>query len=274
MKPSSLSRSRAGLSFRAKDPKSSKAKKKKTGKKSGSKKSSRVTGARETVKKKTPKKASRVTVKKTSRISSSATTKTGSAKTSKPRRSSRLVTSLLALSPLEREQHFDSIQEEELIKLFSQSFPSDLVNLFLGLKPSTCRRLFEVLINHRKKAYLDTITLYYHKSYLINPFPLDLRGTDGHQLPNYYAILGLSRDATEWEIDTAAKLLLKAYQSDSFPPGDRKLGDTRRGEIKESFTHLRTLKFREVADRKLPANNYYYPRRDQSWMEAMQRFMP
>ena len=227
-------------------------------------------------KKKAPKKkpTAKTTAKKAVKKTVKKTVKKAAPKTPAKRRNPRLVQNILSLRPIERESHFEEIGDEELVNLFENSYPSELVNIFLGLKPSTCRRVFEIAIKHRKRAYLDVITLYYHRIYLVNPFPLDLRALNGEQVPNYYAILGVSKDATAGEIEVAAKLLLKAYQAESFPPSNRKVSDQRLEEIKDSFSQLKTTESRQVTDRRLPAIHYYYPRRDQSWMELMQRFIP
>ena len=259
---------------KAKKPTPDSSSKKKAPKKKPTAKKAKTT-AKKAVKKtvkKTVKKAAKKTPPKkvtTRKVSVSAAPKTPA-----KRRNPRLVQNILSLRPIERESHFEEIGDEELVNLFENSYPSELVNIFLGLKPSTCRRVFEIAIKHRKRAYLDVITLYYHRIYLVNPFPLDLRALNGEQVPNYYAILGVSKDATAGEIEVAAKLLLKAYQAESFPPSNRKVSDQRLEEIKDSFSQLKTTESRQVTDRRLPAIPYYYPRREPAWLELMPRFIP
>ena len=190
------------------------------------------------------------------------------------RKNPQLVQNLLLLSTAEIEEHFERLDEEELFRLFDDSYTSDLVNILLGLKKSTCKRIFELATSHRKRAYLDAITLYYYKEYLSNPFPLELNGLDGNTTPNYYAIVGVARDATEEEIEMASKLLIKAFKLDSFPPSDRKLGDIRGKEIKAAFERIKTPKRRLEVNQILPSINYYYPKRSDSWLDMVQRFSP
>ena len=178
------------------------------------------------------------------------------------------------MTSTELEAHFEKITPDEVVKLFEESYPSDLVNLLLGLKRSTCRALFEMVTDHRRKAYLDTITLYYYKDYLTNPFPLELDATDGGSVPNYYAIVGMARDSSEDEIDEASKLLTRAFKPECFPPSDRKMGDVRYQEIKAAFDRLRSSKRREEVNRILPSINYFYPKRTESWLDMVQRFSP
>ncbi len=179
------------------------------------------------------------------------------------------------MSAAEIEEHFERVSDDEIVKLFEQSYPSDLVNLLLGLKKSTCRRIFEVVTEHRKKAFLDTITLYFYNDYLTNPFPLELDSQEGgHAMPNYYAIVGMARDATEDEIEMASRLLTRAFHPNSFPPGDRKMGDVRGREIKAAFDRLKSPQRRQEVNRLLPSINYYYPKRSESWLEMVQRFAP
>ncbi len=189
------------------------------------------------------------------------------------KRSSRMVQNILLLSSVEQAEYFERISDEEIIKLFDSSYPSELVNLLLGIKKSTCRRLFEVAVKHRKRAYLDVITLYYYKDYLTNPLPLTVEGIDRTSMQNYYAIVGMGRDASEEEINLASKLLIHAYQPESFPPAERKNGEIRYLEIKTAFDRLKNPRTRLDVDRLLPNVSYLYPRRDQSWPENVQRLM-
>ena len=199
------------------------------------------------------------------------TTAAKTASTTK-RKNPRLVQNLLLMSSSELEEHFMKVRPEEIVRLFEESYPSDIVNIFLGLKRARCRQLFSVVTGHRKKAYLDTITLYYYKDYLTNPLPLQLNGSGGDSVPNYYAIVGMARDASEDEIDEASKLLTRAFKPQCFAPGDRKMGDLRLKEIKGAFERLRSPKRRDEVNRILPSVNYFYPKRADSWLEMVQRF--
>ncbi len=191
-------------------------------------------------------------------------------------RTSKVLKRLNQMRRDDQEGYFESVESAELIGLFDGSFPADLVNLLMGLKPFTCRRIFETLVNHRKKAYLDTITLYYYNRYLTNPLPMQVGSAVSalQVLPNYYAIIGVAKDATEGEISEAAKLLLKAFDTASFHPSERAGSEGKRTEIRKAFNQLKSEKRRQEVDRELPSINYLYPRRDQSWIANIERLMP
>jgi hypothetical protein len=190
------------------------------------------------------------------------------------RKSSRLLQNLKSLKRDELEQYFEKIRPQELLELFETSYASELVNFLLDLKKITCRKIFESAVRHGKKAYLDTIALYYYREYLTNPLPLEIESNRGESIPNYYAIIGVSKDAADFEIQDAAKLLIKAYQPENFPPQDRKMGMLRLNEIKEAFQQLRSDKRRHELEGLFPSIHYLYPRRDQTWMQMVQKLLP
>ena len=53
----------------------------------------------------------------------------------------------------------------------------------------------------------------------------------------------------------------------------RKTGEERLEEINDAYNNLKSPQKRAKADRILPNVSYLYPRRDQSWLEAVQRIM-
>lgn len=235
------------------------------------------TSARSSGRKAPGKRASAKTVRRVTRRTAATAVRspaTGESSSTAKRRNPRLIQNLLLLSSSDLDKHFEKATPDDIVKLFEQSYPSDLVNVLLGLKRSTCRRLFEVATDHRKKAYVDTITLYFYKDYLTNPFPLELDGQDGSAMPNYYALVGMARDASGEEIDEAWKLLMKAFKPTCFPPTERKMGDIRCKEIKAAFERLRSPSRRQEVNRLLPSINYFYPKRAQSWLGMVQRFSP
>ena len=168
---------------------------------------------------------------------------------------------------------FENGPVEKLLVLFDESFPADLVNFLLDLKKSTVKHFFEILKVQRKRALVELVTLYYYREYLTNPLPLQVETLSGESLPNYYAILGVPREATEDGLRTAHRFLSRAYSPDSFSPAIRSAGAERLVEIDEAFDNLKTPNRREHADRLLPNINYLYPRRDQSWLEFVQRIL-
>jgi hypothetical protein len=189
------------------------------------------------------------------------------------RRDSKVLQSILARSRGDQELYLEVIGEEELLELFETSYPSELANLLLDLKKFTCRRLLETVVARRKRTHLDTITLYYYKDYLTSPLPLVVHGMNGQRVPNYYAIIGLPRDASDEEVHEASKLLIKAFQPESFSAAERETGQRRLEEIQDAYQHLRNGKRRQETDMSLPSNNYLYPRREQSWWNMVQRLL-
>jgi len=166
---------------------------------------------------------------------------------------------------------FEIVPPEDLLVLFEESYPSDLVNILLDLKKAAVKNLFEHLGKLKKRAIAEVSTLYYYKEYLTNPLPLDLETETGSTVPNYYAILGVPRDVSQEDLREAHRLLSRAHEPAMFSPDRRAAGEERLGEINDAYNHLKNAERRQKADRILPNINYLYPRRDQSWMEALHR---
>ena len=180
---------------------------------------------------------------------------------------------LLSMSREERMSFFDTTPREKILKIFEKSYGADMVNILLDLKKATVKHLFESLVLLRKRTVQETATLYYYKEYLTNPLPLRVETDSGRSVPNYYAILGVPRDVSEEDLKAAHRLLTKAHSPESFSPPMRKTGEERLQEINEAFSNLKSPQKRAKADRILPNVSYLYPRRDQSWLEAVQRIM-
>lgn len=187
------------------------------------------------------------------------------------RKNPRLLAALQSEPSSYREAYFENVSAEEVIPLFEESYCSSLVNLLLDLKKSTAKRLFEIMVRHRKRVFLNVFTLYYYKEYLTNPLPLTLESEMGKHVPNHYAILGVPRDATLEELKAAHKLLSSSFGLDAFPPSERKIGEERLREINNAFEILKNPKLRKALDAELPSISYLYPRRDQSWFSAVSR---
>lgn len=187
------------------------------------------------------------------------------------RKNPRLLGALLAQGPSYCESYFEVAGPEEVIQVFEESYSVSLVNLLLDLKKSTTKRLYEIVVRHKKRAFVNVFTLYYYKDYLTNPLPLSLESETGRHVPNHYAILGVPRDATLDELKTAHKLLSAAFGPDSFPPGERRVGEESLREINAAFEILKNSKQRKSLDESLPNISYLYPRRDQSWLSAVLR---
>ena len=194
-------------------------------------------------------------------------------KATPPRRSSRRTDALAQMEPRERAEHFRECSVGDLLKLFEHSYEGDLVNLLLDLKRSDVRTLFERLVAQRKRALAPAITLFHYKAYLLDPLPLNITGTDGEEIPNYYAILGLPREVPYEDLREAYRLLSRAFESANFAPARRKSGEESFKEITTAYEALKTAKRRAEADVLLPNISYLYPRRDQSWFEAVKRFL-
>ena len=189
------------------------------------------------------------------------------------RKNPRLLANLLAQTHSSIEAYLENASPEDIIRLFEESYCSSLVNFLLDQKKSSTKRLFEMMIRHKKRAFLNVITLYYYKDYLINPFPLTLESETSRELPNHYALVGVPRAATAEELKMAHKLLASSFSADSFPPSERKIGEERLREIDGAFEILKNPKRRQDLDANLPNISYFYPRRDQSWLEAVNRLV-
>ncbi len=194
-------------------------------------------------------------------------------KEAKPRKNPRLVSSILAMGISSYEAYIETASPEEIVRLFEESYCSSLVNFLLDLKKSTAKHLFELVIKLKKRTFLDVITMYYYKDYLINPLPLTLETESGKEIPNLYAILGTPREASPEDVKAAHKLLSAAFSAESFPPAARKIGEERLQEIDAAFEILKNPKRRKELDAMLPNISYLYPRRDQSWFEAVNRLI-
>lgn len=207
-------------------------------------------------KKKTPPKRSKSAKRKTSR-----------------RRTHKHIEMLLQIDPAERSAFFAEKPVSVLLNVFEESYASELVNILLDLKRSEVRQLFERLLAVRKRPLVPVITLYQYKEYLTNPLPLSISSTNGETVPNHYAILGMPRESSYEDLKEGYRLLAKAYAPDEFAPSSRKAGEDTLKEIDAAYNALKSPKRREEADAALPNISYLYPRRDQSWLEAVKRFL-
>jgi hypothetical protein len=189
----------------------------------------------------------------------------------KARKNPKHIEALLALPKSECCEFFERGMTEEVLAVVDESYVSDLVNLLLDLKKSTVKRLFETLGQVRKRSIAEIATLYYYKEYLTNPVPMQIELQVGHHVPNHYAILGVPRDADDEDLRTAYRMLVKAHSPEVFSPAIRKSGGDRLRDINEAFENLKTPQRRDRTDKLLPNMSYLYPRRDQSWLEAVQR---
>lgn len=189
------------------------------------------------------------------------------------RKNPRLLGNFLSQSRTWCEAYFETASPEEIVRLFEESYCSSLVNFLLDLKKSTAKRIFETVVRQRKRSFIHVLTLYYYKDYLINPLPLSLETEEGKVIPNHYAIIGVPREVTADELKLAHKLLASSFSADSFPPSDRKTGEERLREIDGAFEILKNPKLRKDLDIALPNINYLYPRRDQFWLDAVNRLV-
>lgn len=187
-------------------------------------------------------------------------------------RSSRKVNQLLRLTPAERERHLTTIEADETIALFERSYPSELVNFLLTVKSQACRRMFLQALRHRKKGFLDILTLYYYRDYLRDPLPLTVQAVPSREpMTNDYALLGVARDSTEAEILEAGKCLVKALREENFPRAERRQAGKNLVEMKEAFGRLRSPGKRQELASRLPSMNYLYPPRDRLWLSKLHR---
>ncbi len=198
------------------------------------------------------------------------TAKKSTAKKVTKRRSTKHTDAWTALSATELEQHLLETPPTAILEAFEESYTADVVNVLLDLRKSVARRLFESLVSVRKRAMVSVVAMYYYKEYLMNPLPLEV-GND--RTPNYYAILGIPRDADPQDIKMAHRLLVKAHDTENFSPPMRAAGLERVAEINDAFRHLQSDEKRRATDTTLPSMHYLYPRRDQSWLKAAQRIL-
>jgi len=177
------------------------------------------------------------------------------------------------MEPRARERFLNDAPIVELRSVLEISYASDLVNALIDLRHSTVKDFFERMVSGRRRLIALIATLYHYKVYLTDPVPLEVAATNGEKLPNYYAVLGLPRDAWPEEVDEAYKLLSRAFAPDSFPPADQALARKNLDEITEAFEQLHTPKRREVANGLLPSLNALYPRREACWLESVKGVM-
>jgi hypothetical protein len=190
---------------------------------------------------------------------------------SRTRKTNKHIEHLATLPRSECLDFFEKSPPETLIEVFEESYSSDLVNLLLDLKKATVRKFLETLTAHRKRGVVEVATLFYYKEYLTNPLPLQVETETGAIVPNYYAILGVPRDVSDEDLKTAHRLLSRAHDPEAFSPLVRKSGEARLAEIEDAYANLKNPPRRQSADRLLPNISYLYPRRDQSWLESVQR---
>ena len=189
------------------------------------------------------------------------------------RKNPRILGSLVAQGRTAIETYFEGLSAEDAVKVFEESYAWGLVNVLLDLRKSTAKRLFEMVVRQKKRAFINVVTLYYYKEYLTNPLPLTLESDAGRNLPNHYAILGVPRDATLEELKMAHKCLEACFSPESFQPSERKLGEERLREVNAAFDILKNPKRRKALDDSLPSISYLYPRRDQSWLMTVSRLL-
>ena len=194
-------------------------------------------------------------------------------KTPRVKRTLKHIELLETFPRTECNEFFETSSVEKLQSVFDESYAADLVNVLLDLKKATVKRFFELLGSSRKRAVAETAALYYYKEYLTNPLPLQVETGSGETVPNYYAILGVPRGVSEDDLKTAYKLLVRAHSPESFSPTMRKAGGDGLAGILDAYSNLKTPQKRHEADGLLPNINYLYPRRDQSWLEAVQRVL-
>ena len=184
-------------------------------------------------------------------------------------RSRRRTSRLKAKTPEEREAWMLQADAATLRTLLDESYGSDVVHLLLDMRRARVKELLERMLPGRKRQLLPLIALYHYKVYLLDPLPQEVRATTNETLPNYYAVLGLPRDAWQEEIDEAYVLLSRAFASEVFAPTDRALAERSLTEIREAYTHLENAEVRQQSDRLLPNLNGLYPRRETCWLEGV-----
>ena len=168
---------------------------------------------------------------------------------------------------------FEITPATDLLKIIEESYFSDLVNIWLDLKKSLVRDLFQKILRQRKRLLVPAMVLYFYKDYLTNPLPLALTDEFGESVPNYYAMVGLPRDVDEAAVREAHRLLQHAHDPSDFAPADREIARRKLAEINEAFSVLKNEKKRQAVDQRLPNIHYYYPSWDQAWLECLKRFL-
>lgn len=101
-----------------------------------------------------------------------------------------------------------------------------------------------------------------------NTFPRTLRAWDGRTVKNYYAILGVPRNATLDIIKHAYRRLALAYHPDKYEREDPQTEEDMK-EITEAYEVLSDPEKRIAYDKIMPNVSYYYPR--EIMYEAMSR---
>lgn len=197
----------------------------------------------------------------------------GKSKATVARRSRRHVNKLRAKGRDAASEFFANSSVADILAVIEESYAHDLVNLWLDLKRSVVRDMFQRVMTHRKRPLKPVITLFHYSEYLTNPPPLVVQGLDGSEIPNYYAIVGLPRDASQDDIREAKRLLLQAHGEETFPRAERRRGAAKLDELREAFSVLGNEARRAKADALLPNMPYLYPRPGQSWLEAVRRYI-
>ena len=189
------------------------------------------------------------------------------------RRSSKHIRKLRALDRDAASEFFEKAPAVELLAIIEESYAHELVKLWLDLKKSAVREAFQRIVSQRKRAARPLLALYHYMEYLTNPLPHAVAAIDGGEMPNYYALVGLPRDASLDDVKEAQKLLLKAHEPESLAPADRKAAAAKREELREAFHILAHEGRRALADARMSNMTYLYPRRDTSWLEAVRRYL-
>jgi hypothetical protein len=188
-------------------------------------------------------------------------------------RLSRQLEELLDRGQSALEEFFVDAPIAELRQILEGSGGADLVNVLLDLRHASVKTFFERVVSGRKRLAAPTIALYHYRSYLLDTVPFEIKATNGEKLPNYYAILGVPRDATADDIGEAHKHLLKAFSPEFFAESEHEKSAERLAEINDAFGNLKTDAKRETTDRLLPNINYLYPKRDVFWLDSVRRLL-
>ncbi len=183
--------------------------------------------------------------------------------------SARLIEDLTAKSPSELDQLLVEGPLNQLKELVAECYCADLVNLLLDAKRSSVRTFFLRAVTSFKRLLTPVVTLYSYRSYLLNPLPLSLLGSDKETHPNYYALLGVHPSASDEEVASAYKLLAKAHAPESFSPQSRSIGEQRLEELAAAHKQLKTADARQgVHELLCNQPEHCFPQRQTSWTEA------